>query len=94
MKKSVFLAFIIFILSNSLYSDWMKITSHPNYYVNNVLISGNTIYSASLSGINRSTDGGLNWQALNNGLNNQQAIQCKEILITGSGFYVATYNSG
>ncbi|HJY62741.1 MAG TPA: T9SS type A sorting domain-containing protein [Ignavibacteria bacterium] len=73
-----------------LYSDWVLLNSYPSTLVNDILISGGTIYTTSTSGVHISTDGTVSWQSINNGLNTPQAIRCSQVLISGNNMYVST----
>jgi photosystem II stability/assembly factor-like uncharacterized protein len=84
---------ILFILLFSFsltYADWLKMNTHPNVYVWDILIHGDTVYTATSNGIYRTTNGGNNWSQRNNGLQNPQAIQCKQIIVAGPNMYTAT----
>src|SRR4030095_6403012 len=91
MKNLILLHALLIFFISSLHADWEKINSFPTTWVNDIYISTGVIYAASPNtGIYRSTDGTVTWQQMNNGLNNQQAIQCKQIIISGGIFYTAT----
>ena len=89
--KNIFRIITVIAVFNSLiYCDWVKINSHPNSLIRDVLISGGNIYTASTSGIRVSADNTASWQLMNNGLNNAQAVQCSKIIIAGGNLYAAT----
>ena len=93
MKKTfitLILLLSVIYMPQRLYTQWSKITSLTVNNINDIFISGNTIYAAASSGIYRSTDGTASWQQLNNGLNNDQAVQCKQVILAGNKLYTAT----
>ena len=73
-----------------LFSQWSVISSLPGASVNDVVISGNTLYSGTYNGVFRSTDGATSWQPVNSGLNNTQALTVYQLLLTGGVLYAAT----
>ncbi len=81
---------IFFICVDAANADWLKMNSHPNLYVWDILIHGDTVYTATSNGIYRTTNNGVNWNQRINGLSNPQAIQCKQIIAAGSNMYIAT----
>ncbi len=89
--KKIILALALFMVSSSVFSQWSKINSFPNANVNDLFISGSTVYAATANnGIYRSTDSTATWQQLNVGLNNAQAIRCSQVILIGSILYTAT----
>lgn len=87
MKKIILL--IIFV-SSSIFSQWSKVNSFPNSYTYDILINGSTLYVSTGSGIQKSTDGTNSWQLVNNGLNNAQAVQCKQVILFNNILFAAT----
>ncbi|NOS83842.1 MAG: T9SS type A sorting domain-containing protein [Ignavibacteria bacterium] len=89
--NKIIMTLALVLVSSSVFSQWNKINSFPNTGVNDIFISGNTVYAATANnGIYRSTDMTATWQQFNNGLNNLQAIHCAQIIQTGSILYAAT----
>src|SRR5512141_2902175 len=90
MNKIITILAFLFAFHTGLLSDWQKINSFPTTFVNDILISGSTIYVSAGTGVYKSTDGSVTWQLMNNGLSNAQAIQCYQVYISGANMYVAT----
>lgn len=89
MLKFILIPALILVFSD-LNADWLKMNTHPNVYVWDIIIHGDTVYTATSGGIYRTTNNGTNWNQRNNGLLNPQAIQCKQIIASPSGMYIAT----
>jgi hypothetical protein len=90
MKKQIFiLAALVF--TSAIYSDWQRINSFGQILVYDIYIPGSTIYVATGSnGIYKSTDATASWQPISNGLNNGQAIQCRQVILFAGNLYTAT----
>ena len=89
--SKILLALALFMVTTSVYSQWNKLNSFPTTNVNDLFITGNTVFAAtSGSGIYRSTDFAVSWLQLNSGLNNPQAINCSQVIQTGGMLYAAT----
>ncbi len=89
--KKIILTLALVIFTTNLYSDWVKINSFPNTHTNDICLTGSTMYASSINnGIYKSTNSGVSWQLQNNGLNNTQAVQCYQVIQTGSILYAAT----
>lgn len=90
MKKTL-ITLALVVASINTYSQWNRINSFPAISVSDLFVSGSIIYaSTNNNGVYKSTDAGATWQQFNNGLNNAQAIQCKQVLLTGNVLYTAT----
>ena len=90
MRKIISAISAVLIFQAVSFSQWSVISSLPGASVNNIIISGNTLYSGTYNGVFRSTDGTTSWQPVNSGLNNTQALTVYQLLLTGGVLYAAT----
>src|SRR5260221_2993289 len=91
--KNYFQLFILLLLfaNSELYSQWQKINSFTPAYALNIINSGNTFYVITYSnGVYKSTDGTISWQAVNNGLNTNDALRGYDVMFSGANIFIAT----
>ncbi len=98
-SKALLLLTVFFFIPQIARLQWVKMESFPNRYVNDILITGNSIYACTLTGgVGKSTDGGVTWNLHSGGINfypaNRitQIIECqgKLLISTGDGVYQST----
>ena len=79
--------------------QWVKITSFPDRYVNDILITSTSIYACTFSaGVAKSTDNGVTWNFYSSGINFYPANRITQIIeyqgrlliSTGDGIYHST----
>ena len=91
MKYIYLILAVIFLTISSSYSQWTTLSSFPNEYAKDIIISGNTVIVATQgTGIYLTTDGTNTWQPIINGLSNSQALTVYQILSLGGNIYAAT----
>ncbi len=90
MKLKLLILVLFCLLITNSYADWVKINSYPTTLVRDILISGNVIYTASSSGVHKSTNGTLTWQQVNNGLSGQYSTDCSQIILFNNNLYLST----
>ena len=91
--KILFLFNLIFILSKTIYPQWIHMSSSPSGYFRDIVESGGVLYLASGgNGVYKSTDEGTSWQMISNGLNTQQAKDTYQVVDYNGALYVATTN--
>ncbi|MFN0123822.1 MAG: Ig-like domain-containing protein [Blastocatellia bacterium] len=74
--------------------SWLERNSGlPTKFINTIAVSNTTLYAGTLgNGVQRSTDRGLTWQAVNTGLPANLNVQ--SITANFSGLYAATFDQG
>lgn len=99
MNKLFKIVLIILFASCSLYSQWVRTNGPNSQFIYSLHLRGNGIYAGTSDGIYRSTNNGLTWVLVNNGLYTGNVrvtsiidLYDKLFIGTDSGIYVSTNN--
>ncbi len=97
MKKSIFI-FIVFIIVHCTFiiedciCQWVQTNMPTGVPISNIAVSNDNIFAATGSlGIFRSTNNGLNWISVNNGLT---ILYVSSIAFNGDNIFIGTGDSG
>jgi ligand-binding sensor domain-containing protein len=91
MKKLLLFIPALIFFDHVSFPQWTSISSFPNSYANDIIFSGDTIFTSTAgSGVYISVNGGSNWTQTNNGLNNSQALSVNQLFLNGNVIYAAT----
>lgn len=92
MKKiffnSILALSIIFLSTNESNSQWIKNGQYGGYF-SSFATSGTNIFAGSVQGVFLSTNNGINWAAVNNGLTN---LSVTSLTISGTNIFAGTVN--
>lgn len=75
-------------------ATWVRIASpieNPDFSVNKIMVNNATLYTATPAGLYKSTNDGVQWTAINNGIN---ANEITSMLAVPHAIYVGTASSG
>ncbi len=91
MKTASIIICSVIVLFTSAWAQWSQNSAAPQVYLRSIAeINGNLYLSSVGSGVFKSTDNGISWQSISNGLISQQSKDTYEVIETGGAFYVAT----
>ena len=86
--NSILALSIIFISTNESNSQWIKNGQYGGYF-SSFATSGTNIFAGSVQGVFLSTNNGINWAAVNNGLTN---LSVTSLTISGTNIFAGTVN--
>jgi photosystem II stability/assembly factor-like uncharacterized protein len=99
MNKLFKIVLVILFTSCSLYAQWVRTNGPNSQFIYSLHLRGNGIYAGTSDGIYRSTNNGLAWVLVNNGLYTGNIrvtsvidLYDKLFIGTDSGVYVSTNN--
>lgn len=90
--KKVFTSILFSVLFSTIcFAQWTPVPTSPPGWFQNIIIVNDTLYVSHISdGVYKSTDGTVTWQQINNGLNNSDSRQTRELIKYNSSLYVST----
>ena len=89
--KKVILLFVIILLATLVKAQWQQTNGPTGGVITCFASIGNNTFAGSTAGVFLSTNNGLNWVAVNNGLTSHSITA---MTVSGNNIYAATYNNG
>ncbi len=90
MRKLILFS-LLFFLSTTYFADWQKINGLNFSNINCIVELNGNVYLGNESGVYKSTDGGLSFISINNGIEN---ISVKSITTLGETIFIGTKENG
>jgi hypothetical protein len=91
MLRTLILILSLTVFSVNVFAQWAHVPNSPTNYLRDVMESNGILYLASAdSGVYKSTDGGISWHVISNGLISIQQKNTYQILDWSGTLYVAT----
>lgn len=87
MKKSIFILFVFTASVNYSHSQWQQTNGPFSFTIRGLATHGTTLFAGCSNGVYKTTDGGNNWNPVNNGL---PAAQVYCLAVNGSDIFAGT----